>query len=159
MYACACVPVHTCTRTCARIMHGRSDARTLGRRYEVPPSTITAKQDELTTVSIGETMWEASLLLNTQELGTVHTILGLIALLLNIFVQSAFTFIVLNMGADDRVTGDTVDAFHSWRLNIAHRLEYMDRITDQSLAARVCSGDAGIELSQGEACMLPASEA
>ena len=111
------------------------------------------EEEEQTTVPLGETMWEASLLLGMQEPGTVHTNLGLVTLLLNIFVQFAFAFIVLNLGADDRVTGDTAQAFQFWRLNIAHQFEFMDRITDQSLAARVCSGFDGIESSQGKACM------
>ena len=102
-------------------------------------------------VPLGETMWDASLLLGVGELGTLHSIIGLFALLANTFVQLVFAVIVVDLGADDRITDETAKAFQFWRLNIAHRLEFYDPITETSLAARVCSGDDGIELSEGDA--------
>lgn len=36
------------------------------------------------------------------------------------------------------------------RRNVAHHIKYMDPVSQQSLGERVCSGDAGLEVSQGQ---------
>ena len=93
------------------------------------PNAVSASRDESAedVIQLGETMWEACLLLGVKELGTVHSIIGLIALLMNMLAQLAFTVIVVDLRVDDRVTDETAKAYQFWRLNIAHRIHGPDQ--------------------------------
>ena len=103
------------------------------------------------TIELRESTWDASILLGTKELGKLNSSIGGAALLLNIFVQFLFALIVILALSvcPHRVTDKTTERYQTWRLTIAHQFMYMDQLSGQSLAARVCAGDDGIELSEG----------
>ena len=61
-----------------------------------------------------------------------------------------FASIVIIALTEPNFSEDGTRSYVLWRLNIAHDYRYVDPLTHQSLASRVCSQEAGIELSQGQ---------
>ena len=147
------LPIHTGVPMPVSL-DGNKDAMT---RVEVPSdrsisAKITESDQTQDTIELRESMWDASILLGIEELGTLNSSIGGVALLLNMIVQFLFAMIVILAlwQHTDRVTNETTEQYQSWRLTIAHQFQYMDQLSGQSLAARVCAGDDGIELSEGQ---------
>ena len=64
-----------------------------------------------------------------------------------LFVQGLFAYIVNIELTASKYTDASARRARAWRMNIGHSPEFFDEILGQSLVARVCNADAGLELS------------
>ena len=97
-------------------------------------------------------MWDVPLLIGHHPMGEPAVIVLMLGLLLlNIFGQCVFTYIVVNNLAVDNWSMDTVEDYRKWRSMIAHDIAFYNDMVGQSLAARVCSGDGSLEVATGQA--------
>ena len=74
-----------------------------------------------------ESIWDASLFLTIEGLGTFSSIVGAVVLILNILCQFTFASIVVLtlMNHGDQITDSTTKRYQFWRINTAHRYQYM----------------------------------
>jgi len=96
-------------------------------------------------------MWDASILLNTEPVGPAATVWGVLLITMNVIAQLVFCAVVMEQLTIPTITNTSIDSLRNWRRNIAHDYKYMDTLSGQSLAARVCAGDAGLAFSNGQA--------
>ncbi|KAJ1484805.1 hypothetical protein T484DRAFT_1795824 [Baffinella frigidus] len=102
-----------------------------------------------------ESMWDAVVYIGADKnqggmgyAGSAYTVLLLV---LNVAVQALFVVIVWGIVSEPQFDANSVEGFRSWRRNIAHSVNEMEELTQKSLASRVCTSDAGLETSQGQA--------
>lgn len=109
-------------------------------------SVIETKREYILKRSI----WDATLLLGASEDGSAQAAFSFMLVVANLCVQGVFAAIVYDKFTEADYEDDSVKALRSWRRNIAHDIRYMDRLSLRSLASRVCYGDPGLELSEGQ---------
>lgn len=112
-----------------------------------PPEDVMSSSE----YSLQESVWDSSLLLFMPQLGLSDSMCGLTALLVNMFVQGVLAVVVVQQLTGTTFGDADIASFRTWRTNIGHDKQYMDKISEQSLAARVCAGDAGLESSAAQA--------
>ena len=74
-------------------------------------------------------------------------------LALNVVVQGIATIVVAGGLAVRQYDVDTVAELRTWRLNIAHDVTHYNVLSKESMAERVCNGDAGLETSASQSEM------
>ena len=64
-------------------------------------------------------------------------------------MQATFIYVIAttDLSQPEYINEDVVELRH-WRRRVAHSIDNFDRISDLSLAARVCSGDNGLSVSE-----------
>jgi hypothetical protein len=62
-----------------------------------------------------------------------------------------FSYIVISDFTKETFDEDAILGLRSWRRNIGHSIDFMDDITEVTLASRVCNNDLGLELSASQA--------
>merc|ERR1711937_812690 len=72
--------------------------------------------------------------------------MGIVLLLLNAFIQVSFTIIIRLSLSGSQLDADTIDGYHFWRTNTAHDIQYMDPLTRESFASRVCRMDSSLHI-------------
>jgi hypothetical protein len=72
-------------------------------------------------------------------------------LLVNILVQGFFAYIVNNDLTAPTYTDARTKSYRDWRINTGHALAGYDPISKRSLAARVCSNNPGLAVSNTQA--------
>ena len=95
-------------------------------------------------------IWEAPLIINTAPLGVGGSVVGCVLLVINLLIQLIFTSITMRSLTDPAFDDDDILSLRAWRRTVAHHIKYMDPVSKTSLAERVCDGDSGIEISQGQ---------
>ena len=93
--------------------------------------------------------WDAAAFIGNSDLLMVMESLAIIFLLLvNIAMQGGFVAIVwLSLGGSS-LDDETLQGYHWWRTNIGHSVQFMEPLTLESLASRVCRADASLHLSE-----------
>ena len=72
------------------------------------------------TYELQESIWDASLLFGTEELGVTATVWAVVLLLVNSAVQIILAIVVIQQLTDPTFPSDTIAALRTWRINIAH---------------------------------------
>jgi len=101
--------------------------------------------------TLGESMWDVSVLLGVLPDDQAGSLYCAMLLALNIAIQVIFSYILVGILTQEEFSDDTILGFRAWRRNIAHSSRFMEELTQISLASRVCSQDAGLELSGSQA--------
>ena len=67
--------------------------------------------------------------------------------LINCIMQATFIYVIAttDLSQPEYIAEDVVELRH-WRRRVAHAIENFDRISDLSLASRVCTGDSGLSV-------------
>ena len=104
-------------------------------------------------VELEPSMWNAPLLIGTSAVGCAGSAQLLLLMALNVAVQAVFASIVATNLSRRTIDGGTVDQLRTWRRFVAHDVQYYNALSQRSLASRVCSSDAGLEMSSGQANM------
>jgi hypothetical protein len=108
-------------------------------------------EDDEDGYTLGESMWDVSILLGILPDDEVGSLYCAMLLCMNIGIQVIFSFILVQILTQPEFSDDTILGFRSWRRNIAHSSQFMEDLTQVSLASRVCSQDSGLELSSSQA--------
>ena len=138
------------------------------RDYELKETKTKSGSDDPTTVKAqviaapggGDTIeqsfqlsgsaWEVPLILGLTPLGVGASAVGCVLLILNVLIQLIFTSITMTSLTDPAFDDDDISSLRKWRRSVAHHIKYMDPISKTSLGERVCDGDSGLEISQGQ---------
>ena len=111
-----------------------------------------ASEEDFEEVELQSSIWDTVLLLGTAPCGLAGSMFGFLLVLGNSVGQGLFVYIVANTDLSEKnYDDDSVDAFKMWRRTVAHDVQYYNPITHESLATRVCNGDAGLEMSGAQA--------
>jgi hypothetical protein len=117
--------------------------------------------------ALEESVWDAILLAGIRLQGHASSLWTVMLMLVSVLVQMTFVFIVVDDLAEAKIDKGTASGLRAWRTNIAHlpyakrkshtRVTHLvapdvcrthvDPISKSSLAARVCSNDAGLEFN------------
>ena len=92
-------------------------------------------------------MWSVAYVAFTGPMEAGTSWLLIFLLFFNGFIQLFFLNIVRANLIEFEVGDATISDLKSWRVNVAHSVEYYDANYDKSLARRVCDTDAGLETS------------
>ena len=95
-------------------------------------------------LKLERSIWDASLLAGVKGQKRACAAFAVMLVILNTLVQGFFSYIVNSQLTTPIYTDDNVAQYRSWRINVGHALGHASEL---SLAARVCSGDAGLESS------------
>ena len=70
-----------------------------------------------------------------------------LAKFINCIMQATFIYVIAttDLSQPEYIAEDVVELRH-WRRRVAHAIENFDRISDLSLASRVCTGDSGLSV-------------
>ena len=74
-----------------------------------------------------------------------------VLLLLNVVVQTLFSYLVYSAFRQPEIDADTVSGFRTWRRNTGHDLAGYSVSTESSMAQRVCDGDSSLDSSTNQA--------
>jgi hypothetical protein len=83
--------------------------------------------------------------LKLMEVG--ETAVGSILLAINIVMQVVLVTIVLQSLVRSTVDQEAQEGYHVWRALTGHNIQFLDRLTEESLSSRVCRSDASLYLS------------
>mmetsp|Transcript_26980 Transcript_26980/g.35006 ORF Transcript_26980/g.35006 Transcript_26980/m.35006 type:complete len:798 (+) Transcript_26980:29-2422(+) len=101
--------------------------------------------------ALSGSMWDVVILLGTRSVGIAGTLYSTMLLIMNIIIQFIFCYIVLANFTAETFDDNAILGFRSWRRNIAHSSDFMEDISEVSLASRICNNDSGLELSGSQA--------
>ena len=96
---------------------------------------------------LGESVWDAALLVGLSETGFLGSASIVNSLLLNMIVQVLFCFVALTSLTE--TSFPSVQEIVKWRETTAHDVTWSDS-DGASLASRVCGGDASLAVSTGQ---------
>ena len=101
--------------------------------------------------ALQQSVWDVSIFVgvagNPDMLCSAWTV-ALIAA--NTLVQAILTYVVLYIYSDSEITEKKAEQYRLWRVNVGQSLKTVQSSTGLSHAARVCLGDAGLEMSNGQ---------
>ena len=100
---------------------------------------------------LSQSVWDGSLLLGIDGLGSWCSLVGVLLVLLTIAVQSWITYYVVTSLNEQEYTEAKVHGFRAWRGGIAHEFLNVDRLTRKTLASRVCENDDSLASSTNQA--------
>ena len=96
-------------------------------------------------------LWKSPLFIMTSSIGSGASMFLCLLLLINMFTQIGFIFILATTELSaPRIGQLQVDEFQTWRRTVAHEYSFYNSRTSRSLAARVCSRDGGLEVGTGQ---------
>ena len=72
---------------------------------------------------------------------------NLVLCFLNISIQTCFAIIVLMSLISSQLDDNAIKGFHMWRTNTGHTVQFMNDLTLESMASRVCRGDTSLYAS------------
>ena len=114
--------------------------------------SVAAASEPPEQMELKESIWDASVLIGTEQVGRAASAYMVVLLMMNLFVQGAFAFILRSPGpglTSKSFTRDEIDGLLAWRRNVAHDVRFFNG--EMSLAARVCDGAHDLELSGQQA--------
>jgi len=133
-------------------IRGGSDAATSKEGGDHAGAHIRDVEMEIDTAyALCGSMWDAALLIGTAPVGAAGSFFTLLLLGLNISVQILFQTIVFRSLTTPRYDETTVLELRAWRRSIGHSTVFADRAKEQSLVARVCNLDPGLEVAGSQA--------
>ena len=133
---------------CERDAEAGEAERDGGGKVEVDSDDDSGDDDQ---EELQASMWSVALIAFTEPVGFGASCLLVLLLGFNVFIQVFFLYIVIENLTESQVDDSTIRSLKTWRFNVAHNAEYYDDRSRQSLARRVCDGDAGLETSAAQA--------
>ena len=109
------------------------------------------RKSRKTACKLEQSIWDASLLMGAEGHGRATTAWAVMLLLLNILVQGVFAYIVSNDLTAQKYTDARTESYRDWRIHTGHAFAEYDPISNRSLAARVCSNEPGLAVSNTQA--------
>lgn len=112
---------------------------------------VAAVEEPPEQMELKESIWDASVLIGTDQVGKAASVYIVVLLVMNLFVQGAFAFILATSKqmVSESYTRDEIDGLLDWRRKVAHDVRYFNG--EASLVARVCDGAEDLELSGQQA--------
>jgi hypothetical protein len=92
-------------------------------------------------------LWNAAVLLGHPCLGHGVSLVLALALALNLVIQVSFCAIVWEYMLEEKLGDDYLDRLLTFRLGVAHHVDYADAVGQQSLARQVCDLDPKLHTS------------
>jgi len=139
--------------------NGATDDKPLSRtEKKARKKQIAAMMPDSANYEFGDSLWDAALFIGSRSMTTGDSLLVALLLLITIFIQIMFLFIVyyafiLVPFFDDGL----LDGLTAWRLNIGHNVRYFDQLTMTSLVERICNPDRYVsEVSSGTSSIIGA---
>ncbi|CAE7260639.1 unnamed protein product [Symbiodinium microadriaticum] len=108
---------------------------------------------DLTEVCFEASTWSVPLLIGLVDAGWIDHAFAIILVLLNLFMQVAFTWVLLSEGFMGDGLEKEIDSAKIWRTSVAHDAKYLD-LSSTSLVSRVCNGDSALILSTTQAILV-----
>lgn len=100
-------------------------------------------------------IWDSTLLIGASVAGMdsrpAAGTFSVLLVLINVAIQTGLGFIVVTSFCDPQYGDSAVVSLRQWRRNIAHDVKYLDTVSKNSLAARVCKGEAGLGFGNSQA--------
>ena len=113
--------------------------------------STSSRKSRKTACKLEQSIWDASLLMGAEGHGRATTAWAVMLLLLNILVQGVFAYIVSNDLTAQKYTDARTESYRDWRIHTGHAFAEYDPISNRSLAARVCSNEPGLAVSNTQA--------
>lgn len=102
----------------------------------IPEKSGSPRGDEC---ALAESIWDAAMLIGCERVGLNGSLFTAAAFVLNVLVQFGFCVIVNDSLTRPRMDAATVADFTDWRTTVAHNLKYVNDITKETMARKVCT--------------------
>ena len=110
---------------------------------------------DMTGYELEESIWDATVLIGAHVEGSpgrpAAGAFSAMLVVINLLIQSGLGVAVVIGFTTPVYTADGVTSLRAWRRNVAHDIKYMDIITQNSLAERVCAGESGLAFGNSQA--------
>jgi len=93
-----------------------------------------------------QSVWDAAAFIGHDSIGPGVSIILALLWALNIAMQIAFCVLVFLYMQDADITTDTLDELLTWRVTVAHHVDYADTVVQRSMIADMCGENAQAQL-------------
>ena len=128
------------------------EERVLGTLVQEPDSNgwihlETWRLDQGSMHKLESSMWDASILVFTEYVGTGCSIAVLFLPAMNIFIELLFCRIIFTGMLQDPVNDDMLTSLLRFRAGAAHSVDYADQVSMKSMATQICEQSKSLHLS------------
>jgi hypothetical protein len=96
---------------------------------------------------LNSSCWDVSVFAFSEVYSWRTSVSAIIMYLSNLFLQVIFVYIAYKELMSQAVTKESVEQAWAWRVTTAHDMKFMDPITEQSLARKICEDNAAPSMS------------
>ncbi|CAK0846300.1 unnamed protein product [Prorocentrum cordatum] len=96
---------------------------------------------------LNESVWDVLMFAGHPAIGSLNTSVLWGIYVLNLALQCMFIFLVQHLLMEEVISPQNLDGLLKFRLRLAHRAEYADKVTERSMAAQVYSFDRKLHLA------------
>ncbi|CAK0877785.1 unnamed protein product [Prorocentrum cordatum] len=95
-----------------------------------------------------ESVWDSMLFCGHSSIGLTNSVMMFSIWFLNLILQFMFIVIIVYLMTQSvSLDSDVLDGLLKFRLGLAHRAEYADKVTQRSMAQQICDGDSKLHLA------------
>ncbi|CAK0827702.1 unnamed protein product [Prorocentrum cordatum] len=98
--------------------------------------------------TISESVWDSMLFCGHSSIGLTNSVMMISIWFLNLILQFMFIVIIVYLMTQSvSLDAAVLDGLLKFRLGLAHRAEYADKVTQRSMAQQICDGDSKLHLA------------
>ena len=121
----------------------RRKGRLGGALQAITVSEAEGLETEEWPYALEDSVWDVSVFVAVYGQGELCAFWTIMLIIGNAFIQTVFSIVVFDFVAIPEYTDEMAAGFRTWRRKVGHNLAHIDRVTETSLAARMCAADDG----------------